>query len=278
MSKVHAAMPRHGDIMRLGKERVHEMTAGDDGQPAQSRRKRILDPRPAYARFRDRQTWIFDLDNTLYSADSHVFVQIDKRMGQFISELLDVPLPEAKRVQKHYYFKYGTTLSGLMHEHKLPPDRFLDFVHDIDLSELAAVPELAKAIAELPGRKFVFTNGSMGHAERVTEKLGLAHLFDGLFDIRSANYVPKPKREAYEAVMKSAGAEGARSAMFEDLPHNLEVPHAMGMATVLVRTEYEDHPAHRDVDRWDTLPAHVHHFTEDLTQFLSDLIQELKAR
>jgi putative hydrolase of the HAD superfamily len=231
----------------------------------------------AFARFQRCDTWVFDLDNTLYPATTHVFTQIDQRMGQFISNLLDVPVAEAKRVQKHYYYKYGTTLSGLMHEHKLPPEHFLDYVHDIDLTALAPVPELGEAIKALPGRKYVFTNGSRGHAERVTEKLGLAPLFDGLFSIEAARFVPKPKREAYETFLESFGAEPGTAAMFEDMPHNLEAPHALGMATVLVRTVCDDHPAHKDVDQWDVLPVHVHHFTEDLTQFLGDVGETLAA-
>jgi putative hydrolase of the HAD superfamily len=234
-------------------------------------------PKSPYDRFRRRNIWVFDLDNTLYSADNNVFAQVDQRMGQFISELLEVPFAEARRIQKQYYYKYGTTLSGLMHEHKLHPDRFLDYVHDIDLSHLVAAPDLGRAIEALPGRKFVFTNGSMGHAERVTEKLGLAPLFDGLFDIKAAGYVPKPKQEAYEAFLKSFNAPAADAAMFEDLPHNLEAPHALGMVTVLVRTTYDDHPCHKDVDSWDRLPNHVHHFTEDLTHFLGEVAQTVNA-
>jgi putative hydrolase of the HAD superfamily len=227
-----------------------------------------------YDRFRRRNIWVFDLDNTLYSADNNVFAQVDQRMGQFIAELLDVPFAEARRIQKQYYYRYGTTLSGLMHEHKLHPDRFLDYVHDIDLSHLVAAPDLGRAIEALPGRKFVFTNGSMGHAERVTEKLGLAPLFDGLFDIKAAGYVPKPKQEA-TSVPKSFNA--LLRPPCEDLPHNLEAPHALGMVTVLVRTTYDDHPCHKDVDSWDRLPNHVHHFTEDLTHFLGEDAQTVNA-
>ena len=139
-------------------------------------------------------TWIFDLDNTLYPSECNLFAQVDQRMGQFIAELLGVSYEEAKRVQKDYYYRYGTTLAGLMREHKLPPERFLDFVHDIDLAPVCEAPELGAALARLPGRKFIFTNGSRAHAERVAEKLGVLHHFDELFDIVAGDYVPKPSR------------------------------------------------------------------------------------
>lgn len=222
-----------------------------------------------YSAFKRVESWVFDLDNTLYPADTNLFAQIDLRMGGFIADFLDVSFEEARRIQKDYYYKYGTTLAGLMHEHKLAPEVFLDYVHDIDLAPISPSPLLGEAIAALPGRKFVFTNGSQRHAERITEKLGVAHLFHGLFDIRAAGFVPKPRAEAYGAFLKTFGVAARSAAMFEDLPHNLETPHALGMATVLVRSTYNDHPAQRAIADWEKLPAHIHHYTEDLTDFLN---------
>ncbi len=221
-----------------------------------------------YSRFKRVESWVFDLDNTLYPADTNLFAEIDQRMGGFIAEFLGVSFEEARRIQKEYYYKYGTTLAGLMHEHKLAPELFLDYVHDIDLAPISPSPALGSALAALPGRKFVFTNGSQRHAERITEKLGVAHLFDGMFDIAAAGFVPKPRAEAYGAFLKKFGVTGKSAAMFEDLPHNLETPHALGMATVLVRSSYYDHPAQRAIDGWEKLPVHIHHYTEDLTDFL----------
>jgi len=218
------------------------------------------------------QTWIFDLDNTLYPSECNLFAQVDQRMGAFIAELLGVDLVEAKRIQKGYYYKYGTTLAGLMREHQLTPERFLDYVHDIDLAPVCEAPALGAALDRLPGRKFIFTNGSRRHAERVAEKLGVLHHFDDLFDIAACNYIPKPSVEAYNAFLKAHGVEAKAAAMFEDLPHNLESPHALGMATVLVRSIYFDHPAQQGMAEWRALPAHIHHITGDLTGFLEDVL------
>jgi putative hydrolase of the HAD superfamily len=258
------------------------------GQPRASREKRMtsgvltrnflamqLLSEKDLAVFRGVDTWIFDLDNTLYPADCNLFAQIDQRMGAFISELMGVDLIEARRVQKDYYHRYGTTLSGLMHEHKLPPERFLDYVHDIDLSVVAASPELGTAIENLPGHKYIFTNGSRRHAERVAEKLGVLHHFEDIFDIVSGEYVPKPSPEAYDRFLKAHGLDGRSSAMFEDIPHNLEAPHALGMATVLVHSSYYDHPSQKKIKEWRALPPHIHHITENLIAFLNETLQEI---
>jgi putative hydrolase of the HAD superfamily len=222
--------------------------------------------------FQKVESWIFDLDNTLYPSECNLFAQIDQRMGAFLAEFLGVGLEEARRVQKDYYYRYGTTLAGLMAEHKLPPERFLDYVHDIDLAPVREAPRLGAAIERLPGRKYIFTNGSRRHAERVAEKLGVLHHFDKVFDIVAGDYVPKPSRDAYERFLKAHGVEPGSGAMFEDIPHNLEAPHALGMATVLVRSTYFDHPSQKSIAEWRVLPPHVHHITADLTGFLEDAL------
>ena len=222
--------------------------------------------------FRKVESWIFDLDNTLYPAECNLFAQVDQRMGSFIAELLGVSFEEAKRVQKEYYYRYGTTLAGLMAEHKLPPERFLDYVHDIDLAPVCEAPALGAAIERLPGRKYIFTNGSRRHAERVAGKLGVLHLFDEVFDIVAGEYIPKPSPQAYDRFLKAHGVEPATGVMFEDIPHNLEAPHALGMTTVLVRSGYIDHPSQKGIAEWRVLPPHVHHMTADLTGFLEDTL------
>jgi putative hydrolase of the HAD superfamily len=227
--------------------------------------------------FRKIESWIFDLDNTLYPAECNLFAQVDQRMGTFISELLGVSFEEARRVQKDYYYRYGTTLAGLMAEHKLPPGRFLDYVHDIDLAPVAEAPGLAAAIKSLPGRKYIFTNGSRAHAERVAGKLGILHLFDEVFDIVAGDYVPKPSPEAYDRFLKAHGVGPAGAAMFEDIPHNLEAPHALGMATVLVHSVYLDHPSQKAIAEWRALPPHIHHMTADLTGFLEEMLGAIAA-
>jgi putative hydrolase of the HAD superfamily len=217
-------------------------------------------------------TWIFDLDNTLYSPECALFVQIDKRMNAFLREMFEVGHEEAHRIQKHYYHKYGTTLSGLMKEHNLQPESFLEYVHDIDLSVVPEAPALGRAIEQLPGRKFIFTNGSRQHAERVATKLGVLQHFDDLFDIVAGDYTPKPAPVAYARFLEAHGVEAKTAAMFEDLPHNLENPHALGMATVLVCSGVGEHPSQKAFRAQNTKPAHIHHVTDDLAAFLEDVL------
>lgn len=218
--------------------------------------------------FDETSTWIFDLDNTLYPAECNLFAQVDRRMGEFIAQYLGVPYEYARHLQKSYYRQYGTTLSGLMHVHKLDPKPFLDYVHDIDLSVVSEHPELAAVIAQLPGRRLIFTNGSRRHAERVAGKLGVLHLFEDICDIAACEYVPKPEADAFDRMVRRHGVAPQSAAMFEDMPHNLEAPHVLGMTTVLVHSSYYDHPIQLKIRQWREPPAHVHHMTEDLAGFL----------
>jgi putative hydrolase of the HAD superfamily len=222
-------------------------------------------------------SWVFDLDNTLYPSHCDLFAQIDQRMRAFISQFLDVSEAEAGHLQKTYYREHGTTLSGLMREHGMAPDAFLDFVHDIDLAPIRPNPRLADAIARLPGRKLVFTNGTVKHAERVMAQLGVGHTVDAVFDIVHADYVPKPQAQAFDRFCAAHKVDPRASAMFEDLARNLAPAHALGMVTVLVEPEggHAD-PAvrgwHEDGDQ-----AHVHFRTRDLTAFLEALTPETRS-
>lgn len=215
-----------------------------------------------------KRVWIFDLDNTLYPAECNLFAQVDQRMGEFIAKQLGVPFDYARHLQKSYYRQFGTTLAGLMRVHKMNPEPFLDYVHDIDVSVVPDAPELRAAIERLPGRKLIFTNGSRAHAERVAGKLGVLDLFEGISDIASCGYEPKPSAAAFDSMINHHGVASNAAAMFEDMPQNLEVPHKLGMATVLVHSTYMDHPIQRDMRNWNALPEHVHHLTDDLTAFL----------
>ena len=227
---------------------------------------------PAAARgFEKTRDWIFDLDNTLYPAECNLFAQVDHRMGEYIAKYLGVPYPYARHLQKSYYRQFGTTLSGLMRVHKMEPGPFLDYVHDIDLSPVAESPELREAIKKLPGRRLIFTNGSRRHAERVAAKLGILHLFADICDIAACGFVPKPERDAFDRMIGQHGVDPGKSAMFEDMPHNLEAPHALGMTTVLVQSSYMDHPVQLEMRRWTSLPEHIHHSTRDLIGFLNEL-------
>jgi putative hydrolase of the HAD superfamily len=231
-----------------------------------------MTPKPSPASFNHVEAWVFDLDNTLYPADCNLFAQIDRRMGEFIAETLNLPLEQAQALRESYYYEHGTTLAGLVRLHGTSPDAFLDYVHDIDLSAVAPAPDLAAALGSLPGRKFIFTNGSRKHAEAVAARLGVAALFDDICDVHALEYIhPKPTREAYERFVRAHGVVAHRAAMFDDLPHNLETAHRIGMTTVLVQGLTE-HPEHQAIASWTELPAHIHHRTEALAPFLAAIV------
>ena len=221
--------------------------------------------------FDDTQTWVFDLDNTLYPADSNLFAQIDVKMGEFIARYLDVSYERARYLQKNYYRQYGTTLSGLMKVHNMDPTDFLDYVHDIDLAPIPEHPELAEAIAALPGRKLIFTAGSRRHAENVAGKIGVLHLFEDIMDIVDTSFVAKEQAAAYDTFLKRHGVDPTQAAMFEDMPHNLLPAHMLGMTTTLVHSSYVDHPVQLKIREWSEPPEHIHHMTEDLHSFLRDV-------
>jgi putative hydrolase of the HAD superfamily len=217
-------------------------------------------------------TWVFDLDNTLYPADCNLFAEVDQRMGAFIAKYLGVPLPYARHLQKAYYRQFGTTLAGMMRVHNMDPKAFLDYVHDIDLSPISENKPLAAALAKLPGRKKIFTAGSQRHAERVAGKLGILDQFVSITDITDTLYVPKSEAAAYATFIAAKDVDPKRSAMFEDMPHNLEPAHAIGMATVLVHSATIcDSPVQKKIRAWTSRPAHVHHMTDDLTKFLAEI-------
>lgn len=219
------------------------------------------------AAFGHVREWIFDLDNTLYGHETRVWPQVDERITHFLSELFGMDGLSARALQKYLYFRYGTTLKGLQEEHGIEPAEFLDFVHDIDLSQLDPDPDLGSAIEALPGRKFIMTNGSVGHARNVTTKLGIVQHFDGMFDIAAAGLIPKPERAAYDIFLSNFGIDPGRAAMFEDIERNLGVPHELGMKTVLVipRTPDPFREAHEQIA---VLDPHVDHVTDNLTGFL----------
>jgi putative hydrolase of the HAD superfamily len=227
--------------------------------------------KPVNGDFCHVEAWVFDLDNTLYPADCNLFAEIDTRMGDFIAERFGVSQEEAQRMRKTYYYEYGTTLAGLMRLHNVPPNAFLDYVHDIDLSVIAPAPDLRDALDALPGRKFVFTNGSRRHAESVIARLGIDGRFDDLYDIHASEFVPKPERAAYERFLGAYGITGASAAMFDDLPHNLRTAHTLAMTTVLVACGHTDHPEHRAIAGWGELPTHIHHRTDALAPFLAEI-------
>ena len=203
--------------------------------------------------------WVFDLDNTLYRPEVRLFDQIQVKMTDYVVKILGVSPTRADHLRDHYWQTYGTTLAGLMAEHGLDPLPYLAEVHDIDFSGLTADPALARAITALPGRRIVFTNGSKAYALDVLAARGLSGIFDAVYGVEHARFLPKPQQAAFEAVFALDGHDPRQGAMFEDDPRNLTVPHAMGMRTVLVGPDALDHD-------------HIHHHTNDLAGFLSQLV------
>jgi len=215
------------------------------------------------------ETWVFDLDNTLYPAASSLFPQIDIRMRRFIAERLGMTLDDAFALQKRYYREFGTTLRGLMLVHKIEPEAFLSFVHDIDCTVLDAAPRLDRALAALPGRKLIFTNGSERHAENVLARLGISRHFEGIFDIRAAGFVPKPQPECYRTMVQRHAVDPRSALMVEDIHRNLAPAAAIGMTTLWVREE--GHPDTAVLGQDETDLSHVHHITDDLTGWLEGI-------
>jgi len=214
-------------------------------------------------------TWVFDLDNTLYPADSGIWPKINERITLFLVDLFGLDGQSARALHQHYYMRHGTTLLGLIEENIDAAERFLEFVHDIDRSTLKPDPVLAREVARLRGRKLIFTNGSRDHAMLTVRQLGLDGLFEDAFDIVAASLTPKPAEAAYRAFYDRYDIDPRRAAMFEDVAKNLAVPKAKGMTTVLV-TAKPGQVDHRDFqDRTGTeIPRIADYVTDDLGQFL----------
>ena len=216
-------------------------------------------------------TWVFDLDNTLYPRHLNLWQQVDERIREYVAKFLDVGREEAFRVQKDYYRRYGTTMRGLMTEHGLNPDDFLDFVHEIDHSPLEPNPVLGAAIEALPGRKLILTNGTRKHADAVTRRLAIDHHFEGVFDIVAAELEPKPSPQTYDRFLEAHGVDPSSAAMFEDLARNLAVPHALGMTTVLVVPQGTREVFRESWEMEGPGEPHVDHVTDDLAKFLEQI-------
>ena len=186
---------------------------------------------------KDIKFWLFDLDNTLYDGATKVFDQVDKKMSKFISEKLNVNIEEARKIQKNYFQEYNTTLNGMIKNHKIDADEFLEFVHDVDLSFLAKDKDLEIEIKKLNGKKIIFTNGSKAHAINVTKKIGIDKLFDGIFDIRDCEFIPKPSKEPYKKLVESYKIEPQYCIFFEDIARNLKPAYELGMKTVWIEND-----------------------------------------
>ena len=212
--------------------------------------------------------WLFDLDNTLYDGATKVFDQVDKKMSKFISEKLNVNLDEARKIQKNYFQEYNTTLNGMIKHHKIDADEFLEFVHDVDLSFLNKNKLLEDQIKRLNGKKIIFTNGSRAHALNVTRRIGIDGLFDGIFDIRDCEFIPKPSKEPYKKLVESYKIEPQYCIFFEDIARNLKPAHELGMKTVWIKND-EPWAAKYSNEEF------INYKTDNLAQFLKE-INELR--
>ncbi len=224
--------------------------------------------RPAPRAFHHIETWVFDLDNTLYPHHINLWQQVDGRIRDYIAGFLKIPKDEAFRLQKDYYKRYGTSMRGLMIEHGMSADDFLDYVHEIDHSPLEPNPALGAAIERLAGRKLILTNGTRRHAAAVLARLGLSDHFEDVFDIVAAELEPKPSPPTYERFLSAHAVDPAKAAMFEDLARNLAVPHALGMTTVLVVPGGTREVLREDWELEGRDDPHVDHVTDDLVAFL----------
>jgi len=181
--------------------------------------------------------WLFDLDNTLYSGNTKVFDQVDKKMSQFISEKLNVSIEKAKEIQKNYFYKYNTTLNGMIKHHKINADEFLDFVHDIDVDFLKKDVQLSSELSKLDGKKIIFTNGSKKHAKNIMQRIGVNQYFDDIFDIVDCDFIPKPSIEPYKKLIDKHKIDPNLCVFIEDIARNLKPAYEMGMKTVWIENE-----------------------------------------
>jgi putative hydrolase of the HAD superfamily len=218
-------------------------------------------------------TWVFDLDNTLYPHHVNLWQQVDKRIGEFISTYLKIPEAEARVIQKDYYRRFGTSMRGMMTEHGVRADDYLAYVHQIDHSPLEPNPDMGAAIARLPGRKLILTNGSTDHAAKVLQRIGIGDHFEAVFDIIAADLEPKPAPQTYHKFLRDHDVDPTRAAMFEDLARNLVIPHQLGMTTVLVVPDGTREVVREDWELEGRGASHVDHVTGDLTGFLQGLVR-----
>lgn len=216
-------------------------------------------------RFSHINTWVFDLDNTLYDAEKDIFVKIGDRMTDYIVDLLRVSPEEANALRKDYWVKYGTSMRGLMVEHDIDPVLFMDHVHDIDISSVTQCAITKEYLEHLPGKKVIFTNAPRPFATRMTKHLGLDHHFDHMFTIEDALFIPKPHPDPYHAVIKKFQFDPREACMFEDMEVNLKTAADLGMTTVWFhgKNQAPEHP-------------HIHHKAEKLADWLQHTIKKKK--
>jgi len=212
------------------------------------------------------ETWVFDLDNTLYPASSGLFPRVQERMNEYIARRLGVSLDEAKEMRARLFREHGTTMHGLMAVHRVDPHEFMAFVHDVDLSCVPANPALVAALNALSGRKLIYTNGSVPHAENLLKHLGITHCFDDIFDIVASDFAPKPAMAPLRVFVERFGVRPVGALMVEDMAKNLAPAAEIGMTTAWVRTQVDWAAIASDAD-------HINYVVEDLAGFLGAAVE-----
>ena len=216
-------------------------------------------------KLKNADAWVFDLDNTLYPSSCNLFHNVDVRITEFIVQELSLPFDEARKLQKKYFHQYGTTLKGLMVTYNFKPEKFLDFVHEIDYSPLFADPALSRQLENINKPLYIFTNGTKSHAKKVLKNIGIDHhLFQNIIDITNVDYTPKPHEESFKSFFELAGLDPKNAVMVEDIAKNLLVPHAYGMHTVWVENMDEYGVQGSDGN-------HIHYRTKSLSHFLENI-------
>lgn len=215
------------------------------------------------------RNWIFDLDNTLYPVSANLFALIDARIGEYVAQVLNCDADEAHRVQKGYFHAHGTTLSGLMADHGVDPGHYLDYVHDVDMTRLSRNEALVEALARLPGRKLVFTNGDAPYAGKVLERLGLGETFEAIHDIHATQYRPKPDPLVYQGLCDAYDLDPRQSLFVEDMARNLKPAKAIGMTTVWIDNGSEQTPE----DSGSQERSFIDYRITDLGQWLHDILE-----
>ena len=211
-------------------------------------------------------TWIFDLDNTLYSADSGIFQQVHQLMGEFIANNLNMEISEAKKLQSKYYKQHGTTLRGMMDNHGVDPDFFLDEVHRLDYSIVGPNQLLNDELEKLEGRKIIYTNANEKHVLDVLKRINLSDYFDEIFDIKLANYIPKPEIKPYEQIIELFKIDASSSAMFDDIAKNLVPAKKVGFTPIWIDAGYENFS-----DDIEASKDYLDYETRNLSLFLKDV-------
>jgi putative hydrolase of the HAD superfamily len=214
-------------------------------------------------------TWIFDLDNTLYSADSGIFKQVHTLMGKFVSAHLNIDIKKATELQRKYYRQHGTTLRGLMDNHNVDPDHFLSEVHQLDYSIVGPNFKLNRELKKLKGRKIIYTNANRQHANDILIRLELTNVFDEIFDIKTANYIPKPEASPYEQIISEFNIDPITTIMFDDIAKNLVPAKNVGFASVWIDVGYENFS-----DDIAKSKKYLDYETKDLSLFLDEVNKE----